>query len=170
MRAILRPRMTTGTLMVVVACVALNLSVVFGAFDPRAQFILNGSLPTLNLLLVGILALLHRDRSRSFLIGFEVSGWAGFLVLTAVYLTWSTFAMTYYSQAYLRPTRFVYSLPAWRTPLPKRLQGVLADYRLGLLYLIHTLSVSGPELFIALLGGLAFQGLRRQVKPAGQSG
>src|SRR3954454_7105081 len=67
MRAIPVPRMTTGAMMVIVGCVALNVAVGASDFNPRAQFILHGSLPTLNLLLVGILALLARDRSRSFL-------------------------------------------------------------------------------------------------------
>src|SRR4051794_40899031 len=96
MRTLRLPRMTTGTMMVLIAWFAVNASVVFGDFNPRAQFILHGSLPTLNLLIVGLLALLHHDRSRSFLVGFEVFGWAGFAILAACYLAWPAFAAAYY--------------------------------------------------------------------------
>jgi hypothetical protein len=147
------PRFTTGTVMVVVALVAVDSAAVLTDLHPRAQFILNGSLPALNLLLVGILALLRRDSSRRFLIGFEVGGWAAFVVLCACYAAFPSLASAYFHHAYFRPTQW----SIVQKTLPGTSAGSILEIRLGLLYSVHTVAVSGPELITALLTGIAAQ-------------
>ncbi len=153
------PNLTIRAVMVSIAFLAVCATAVREDVHPRAQFIFNGSLPMLSALLLGILLTPRSDRGRRFLTGFAVFGWVAILALSACYVYFPPFAWRYFSQGYLRPAQFVGGLRPWPRAESLSIMGVIfrrPDYRLGLLYLLHTIAVTGPELVIALLGGLFF--------------
>jgi hypothetical protein len=111
-------------------------------------------------LLLGILLTPRSDRGRRFLGGFQVFGWVAILGLSACYAYLPTFTRLCFSYGYLRPAQFVGGLPRWPQVDSLSFRGLVfhrPDYRLGLLYLLHTIAVTGPELAFALLGGFVFQ-------------
>jgi hypothetical protein len=153
------PNPTIRALMVSIAFFAVCVTAIREEAHPRTQFIFNGSLPMLSGLLLGVLLSPRSDRGRRFLIGFQVFGWVAVLALSACYIYFPTFARLCFSYGYLRPAQLVGGLPRWPRVDSLSFLGVVfhrPDYRLGLLYLLHTIAVTGPELAIALLGGFFF--------------
>jgi len=161
------PNLTIRALMVGIAFFAVCATAVREDAHPRTQFIFNGSLSMLSGLLLGILLIPKSDRGRRFLTGFQVFGWVAILALSACYVYFPTFARFYFSHGYLRPAQLVGGLRRWPRVDSLSFMGVVfhrPDYRLGLLYLLHTIAVTGPELAIALLGGFLFSAIPRSAR------
>ena len=161
------PNLTIRALMVSIAFFAVFAAVVREEARPRSGFILNGSLPMVSALLLGTLVTARSDRGRRFLIGFQVFGWIAIVGLSAGYFSFPTFAASYFTFGYLRPATLVAGLRRWPRVDSLPFMGVvfhLPDYQMGLLYLLHTIAVTGPELAFALLGGLLFSSIRRRTR------
>jgi hypothetical protein len=161
------PNLSIRALMVVIAFCAISAAVVREEARPISGFIVNGSLPMLSALLLGTLLKASSDRARRFLAGFQLFGWIAIVGLSAAYFYLPSFARWYFSLGYLQPAALTGALPPWPRADSLRIAGVdfrRPDYRMGLLYFLHTLSVTGPELVIALLGGLLFCSVHRRTR------
>jgi hypothetical protein len=154
--------------MVGIAFFAVCSTAIREEIHPRAQLIFNGTLPMLSALLLSTLLTVRSERGRQFLTGFQIFGWIALLSLSVSYYYFPTLANRYFNFAYLRPAGLTAGLPPWPKSDPMRFKGVVfhrPDYRMGLLYLVHTVAVTGPELAIALFGGLLFSSYRQMRVP-----